>query len=120
MFGWVSIACIYQNFNLTTTLIVSILSGLVIMAIMPVIFFYFRKMKENETHERPKNINSTGVVIQDIGGKRSRTGKIRINIDGINKEMKALTDFNHDIIKGTRIEIESVNENGVLIIKPLQ
>lgn len=120
MSGWVSIACIYQNFSLTATLIISVLCGFVMMAIMPVLFYYFRKMKENNTPEKPEKINSTGEVIEDIGRKRSNPGRIKINIDGIHKEMEAVTDFNHDIKKGTKIEVESVNENGMLIIKPLQ
>jgi len=120
MSGWVSIACIYQGFSPIATLIIAVVSGFVMMAIMPVLFYYFRKMKENETPEQPAKINSTGEVIEDIGRKRTNTGKIKINIDGVHKEMDAVTDFDHDIKKGTRIEVESVNENGILIIKPLQ
>ncbi len=120
MSGWVSIACLYQGFNLTVTIIIAVICGFVMMAIMPVLYYYFRKMIDNESPERPTRINSTGEVIEQVGKRRTTPGRIKINIDGVLKEMVAVTDFGHDIKKGTKIEVESVNENGILIIKPLQ
>ena|SRR5690606_6157374 len=120
MFGWVNIACIYQGFTLKTALIISILSGMVMVVMMAFLNYFFKKMKSGESTARTQKINSTGEVLSDIGRKRSIPGKILININGVNKEMVALTDFDHDIKKGTKIEVESVIENGTLIIKPLQ
>ncbi|HUH36025.1 MAG TPA: hypothetical protein VL022_09355 [Moheibacter sp.] len=47
MFGWVSISGIYQNYALTTALIFGCLSGLVLMVVMNVLFYYTQKIKEN-------------------------------------------------------------------------
>jgi hypothetical protein len=120
MFSWVGIACRYQGYGLTAMLIISVLSGLVMMVMVSMLYYFFRKMKGGEPNLKTKVFNSTGEVIQDVGRKRTALGKVLINIDGIRKEMNALTDFDHDVKKGTKIEVESVNENGVFIIKPLQ
>lgn len=120
MFGWVTISALYQSFNLTNSLILGILSGVVLMAVMSILFYYTQKLKENEAPESPQNLDSTGEVVSDIGRKRSRPGKIKINIDGAQKIMDAMTDFEHDVKAGTKIRVESVTSNGVFIIKPMQ
>lgn len=48
MFGWMTIACIYQNIPFVTSLIIGIGSGLMLMAVMSILFFYTQKLKENK------------------------------------------------------------------------
>lgn len=120
MFGWVTISALYQNYKLSFSVILGVFSGLVLMAVMSLLFYFTQKLKENESPETPYDIDSTGEVITDIGRKRSKPGKIKINIDGVQKTMDALTDFNHDVKAGTKIRVESVTSNGMFIIKPMQ
>lgn len=120
MFGWVTIACIYQGISLFWAILIGILCGLVMMAIMPVIFYYFRKMRESYSPNEVSKVSTIGEVIREVGRKRSNPGLVKMNMSGDYKEMVALTDFDHDVKIGTKIEVESVLEDGVLIIKPLQ
>lgn len=120
IFGWVGIAGLYQGFNLTTTLIFSFISGIVMMFVMTSLYYYVKKMTEGGTVEYKNELNSKGEVFVEVGKLRSRIGKVKIKIEGILKEMDAVTDFEHDIKIGTLIQVESVTENGILIIKPLQ
>lgn len=120
MFGWVSIASIYQGFNLTTSLLIGIFGGIVLMGVMSVLFYFVYKIKDSIRPEVPEIMNSTGEVIQQIGAKRSSLGKIKIKIDGVQKVMEAMTDFEHDVLEGTKIRVESVTSTGIFIIKPLQ
>lgn len=120
MFGWVTISSLYQGFTYSSAIIIGVLSGLILMGVMSVLFYFTQKLKENEAPESPQDINSTGEVISDIGKKRSSSGKIKINIDGVHKVMDAMTDFDHDVKKGTKIRVESVTSNGIFIIKPMQ
>lgn len=120
MFGWVSIASIYQGFKFSTSLLIGIFGGIILMGVMSVLFYLVYKIKESIRPEMPKDMNSTGEVINEIGAKRSRLGKIKINIDGVQKITEAMTDFEHDILVGTRIRVESVTSTGIFIIKPLQ
>ena len=120
MFGWVTISALYQNYNISTSVVLGVVSGIILMAVMSVLFYFTQKLKENESPESPQDVNSTGEVIEEIGRKRSSPGKIRINIDGVQKTMVALTDFDHNVKTGTKIRVESVTSNGMFIIKPLQ
>jgi|SRR5690606_25900198 len=119
MFGWVSISGLYQNFSLSTSLILGVISGFILMAVMSVLFYFTQKLKENEPPELTQNINSTGEVINDIGKKRSSPGKIQININGVLKIMDAMTDFDHDVKAGTKIRVDSVTSSGIFIVKPM-
>lgn len=120
VFGWVSISSLYQGYTLTTSLIIGAVSGIIVMLVMSVLFYYVQKAKENSKPEKPKRITTTGKVIETIGKKRSSMGQINIKIDGVNKNMDALTDFEHDIISGTKVRVESVTSSGIFIIKPMQ
>ncbi|MFA7688311.1 MAG: hypothetical protein WCY25_10645 [Moheibacter sp.] len=120
IFGWVGIASLYQNYNLTTSISLAILCGLLMMGIMTALFYYINKMKEGGTLEFKNALNSTGEVNMEVGRKRSKIGKVQVSVSGTLREMDAITDFDHDIKTGTRISVESVMADGILIIKPLQ
>ncbi len=120
MFGWVTISSLYQGFSLLTAATIGAFSGIILMAVMSFLFYFTQKLKENQTPESPQDINSTGEVIRDIGRKRSSTGQIKIYVDGVQKIMDAMTDFEHDVKTGTKIRIESVTAGGIFIIKPQQ
>lgn len=120
MFGWVSIASLYQGVDLATSLILGAFCGLVLMAVMAALYYYTDKLKRNETPEGPLEINSTGEVISEVGGRRTGLGKISVNIEGVNRIMEAMTDFEHNLKEGTKIRVESVTSTGIFMVKPLQ
>lgn len=120
MFGWVSISCIYQNIPLAISLFIGIVGGITLMGIMSVLFYFTQKLKENQRPEAYQSFDNTGKVVLKVGSNRSQIGKIKVKIDGKQKVMKAMTDFDHDLEKDTEIRVDSVNENGIFIIKPTQ
>jgi uncharacterized membrane protein len=120
MFGWVSIASIYQGFKFSTSLLIGVFGGIVLMGVMSILFYLVYKIKESIRPEMPKDMNSTGEVVSNVGAKRSSMGKIKIKVDGVQKISEAMTDFEHDVIAGTKIRVESVTSTGIFIIKPLQ
>lgn len=84
------------------------------------LFYYVKKMKESGTLEYKNELYSTGEVYMEVGKQRSKIGKVQIKIEGVLREVDAMTDFDHDIKTGTLIRVESVLANGILLIKPLQ
>ena len=120
IFGWVGIASMYQGFGFITSLIIAFISGIVMMFVMTGLFYYVKKMTEGGTVEYKNELNSKGEVQSDVGRKRTKVGRVQIKLQGNTREMDAVTDFDHDITKGTLIQVESVTEEGILIIKPLQ
>lgn len=120
IFGWVGIASLYQGYGLLTSIIAAFVCGILMMSIMTALIYYVNKMTEGGTLEYKNALNSTGEVYMEVGKQRSKIGKVQIKIQGVLREMDALTDFDHDIKSGTLIRVDSVTANGVLIIKPLQ
>lgn len=119
IFGWVGIACLHQGYGLITSIIISTICGLIMMVIMSAMFYYVNKMTESGTLVYQNAMNATGEVYLEVGKNRSKAGKVQIQIQGTLREMPALTDWDFDLKRGTLIRVESVTENGVLIIKPL-
>lgn len=52
MFGWTSIAGIYQNMPLAVSLVIGVFSGLILMAIMSVLFYFVFTLKEVTSTDR--------------------------------------------------------------------
>lgn len=120
MFGWTSISGLYQGVGIATSLLLGIVSGLILMSIMTILFYYMYELRQ-ERHKpmNPSDLLSTGEAISHIGKKRSNTGSIKIRINGVRQIKEAMTDFENDIVKGTKIKVESITENDIYIIKPL-
>jgi hypothetical protein len=119
IFGWIGIACLNNGYGLITSIIVAGICGLVMMTIMAGIFYYVSRMTESGTLDYQNAVHSTGEVYLEVGGRRSKMGKVQINVQGSLREMDALTDEFEDIKRGTLVVVDSVTKNGVLIIKPL-
>lgn len=119
IFGWIGIACLSNGLSLMTSVIISGICGLLMMAIMASIFYYVNRMTESGTLEYENAVDLTGEVYLEVGGRRSKMGKVQINVQGSLREMEALTDEFEDIKRGTLVIVDSVTKNGVLIIKPL-
>lgn len=120
IFGWVGIASLYQGYGFTTSLVIAFISGIVMMFVMTALFYYVKKMTEGGTVEYKNELNSKGEVQSEVGRNRSKIGSVKINDQGNIREMNAVTDFEHDIVSGTLVQVESVTEDGILIVKPLQ
>src|SRR5690606_31466069 len=58
MFGWVTISALYQNYNISTSVVLGVVSGIILMAVMSVLFYFTQKLKENESPESPQDVNS--------------------------------------------------------------
>ena len=118
IFGWSGIACIDAGYSNSTTIIISLLCGLVMMFIMAALFYYISKLTSSGTLKMQNALNSIGEVYLTVGAKRSKTGKIQIKIQGALRELEALTDAEEDLKQGRIIKVIEVTNNGILIIEP--
>lgn len=119
IFGWIGIACLSRGYGLITSIAVAAVCGLIMMFVMAGIFYYVNRLTESGTLDYKNAVNSTGEVYLEVGRNRSKMGKVQISVQGSLREMEALTDQDTDIKRGTLVTVDSVTENGVLIIKPL-
>lgn len=119
IFGWSGIACIDADFSVTLTIIISLISGLIMMTIMGAMFFYMKKLNDSGTLNFKNAIDAVGEVYLTVGAKRSSIGKAHIKIQGALRELEALTDADTDLKSGTVIKVKNITKNGILIVEQL-
>ncbi|MBU2940922.1 hypothetical protein KO494_15335 [Lacinutrix sp. C3R15] len=124
IFGWIGIACNNAGFSKPVTVITALGCGLLMMAIMAVMFYSMRKLTDSGTLEYKNAINAIGEVYLTIGANRTKMGKVSVRVQGTLRELEALTDSLTDLKSGTLIQVVDVTSNGILIVnetkKPIE
>ena len=124
IFGWSGIACIDAGLSTPVTLMISVFSGLIMMAIMAALFFFISKLSDSGTLNYKNALNAVGEVYLTIGADRSKMGKVSIRVQGSLRELEALTDSLTPLKTGTIIKVLEVTPNGILIVdqtrKPIE
>ena len=124
IFGWSGIACIDAGLSKPLTIIISIVSGLLMMLIMATLFYLISKLSDSGTLKYKNALDAVGEVYLTIGADRSRIGKVSVNVQGSVRELDALTDSLTDLKSGTIIKVVDVTSNGILIVdhtrKPIE
>lgn len=119
LFGWSGIACIDAGFSKPMTVVVSIVCGLIMMAIMAAMFYFMQKLNDSGTLKFKNAIGGVGEVYLTIGAKRSSVGKAHVRIQGALRELEALTDSETDLKSGAVISVKDITKNGILIVEQL-
>ncbi len=124
IFGWSGIACIDAGLPMPLTIIISIISGLVMMTIMAAMFYFMMKLTDSGTLKYKNAIGAIGEVYLTIGADRTKMGKVSVRVQGAVRELEALTDSFTELKSGTIIKVVDVTENGILIVdqtkKPIE
>ena len=118
IFGWSGIASIDADNSIATTIIISIICGLVMMTIMAAMFYYVSKLTSSGTLKIQNALHAIGEVYLTVGANRSNIGKVQVKVQGALRELEALTDFDEDLTQGNVIKVIEVTNNGILIIEP--
>ena len=119
IFGWSGIACIDAGMSKTTTILISLICGLIMMAIMGAMFYYMQKLNHSGTLKFKNAIGNVGEVYLTIGANRSSIGKAHVRIQGALRELEALTDSDTHLKSGSIIKVTDVTTNGILIVTQL-
>lgn len=118
VFGWSGIASIDAGCSKTTSIIISIICGLIMMSIMAAMFYYISKLVSSGTLKMKNALNTIGEVYLTVGANRSSIGKIQVKVQGSLRELDALTDYHTDLKQGNVVKVIEVTDNGILIIEP--
>jgi hypothetical protein len=118
IFGWSGIASMDAGNTKTTTVLISITCGLLMMFVMASLFYYISKLTSSGTLRMNNALHAIGEVYLTVGANRSRIGKIQIKVQGALRELEALTDHFEDLKQGKVVKVTEVTNNGILIIEP--
>ena len=118
IFGWSGISCINAGYTQTTTIIISVVCGFIMMIMVALLMFYMRKLNDSGTLKMKKALGAVGEVYTTIGAERSKIGKVQIKVQSSLRDLEALTDYNTDLTQGAVVEVVDYTSNGILIVEP--
>lgn len=119
IFSWAGISCMDAGYGKGVTILVSTIAGLIMMFIMGALIYYINKLVSSGTLKLENAVGNIGEVYLTIGAKRSKIGKVHVNIQGALRELDALADSEEDLKTGTVVEVKEITGTGILIVQPL-
>lgn len=119
IFGWSGIICIDNKLSNTLTIIISSLSGLVMMVLTSLLFFWMSSMAQSGTLKIKNAIGVIGEVYLPIGANRSKIGKIQIKVQGSLRELEAITDAKEELTTTSIIKVVQVISDELLLVEKL-
>lgn len=120
VFSWAGLACIHADMSTTSTIIVSVICGAIMMVLMALLFFGMSKMAESGTLNMNNAVGCIGEVYLPIKKERESIGKIQIKVQGSLRELEALTDEKFDLERGTVIKVLAIISEEILLVEKLK
>ncbi len=118
IFGWIGLACIDSKLSITSTIIISSISGLLMMVLMASIYYFMGKLTETGNLEINRAIGEKATVYLQIPAKRHGAGKIQIKLQGL-RTIDAMTDEDEPIATGSLCEVVGILTEEVLLVKKI-
>lgn len=119
IFGWSGITCIDNNFSTTLTLIISTISGLIMMVLTSLLFYWMHKLAESGTLQIKNAVGVIGEVYLPIGAERSKMGKVQIKVQGSLRELEAITDESEELKTGSMVKVTEIVSAEILLVEKL-
>ncbi len=116
VFGWVGLACIYGELPNWATLLISTVSGIVMMLIMASIYYFMGKLTETGTLNMRSAIGKTATVYLYIPQKRQAVGKVQLKLQGY-RTLDAMTDDEEVIPTGAIVQVVDILNDEILLVK---
>lgn len=117
IFGWSGIACIQAGYSKGVIVTVSIICGLLMMTAMASLFYFLSRLNSSGGKLKIANaLGCVGEVYTTVGANKSKLGKIQIKVQGVLRELDALTNEESDLKQGTMVIVSEITNNGILIV----
>ena len=119
IFGWTGVTCLDSGISSGTTLIISVIAGVIMMFATSALFFWINSLAESGTLRIKNAIGQIGEVYLSIGANRSKIGKVSIKVQGSLRELEAITDEEEDLKTNTVVEVVEIISTELLLVKKL-
>ncbi|MCB0491043.1 MAG: hypothetical protein KDC93_01380 [Cyclobacteriaceae bacterium] len=116
IFSWTGIACMDGGLSNGLSLFISVVAGLLMMAIMAGMFYMMGKMNVDGTLQFSKAVGKVGEVYLPIQSKRGNVGKVQVKVMGSLRTLDAMTDDDHDISTGKVITVSKIVNDNILLV----
>ena len=117
IFGCRGVSCLDSGLSVGKTVIISSVSGLIMMTIMASIVYFMGKLTDSGTLNLNNAVGKIGSVYLSIPAKRAGLGKVQIKVQGL-QTLDAMTDHDEDIKTGSVVDVLEILNNEILVVKP--
>ncbi len=116
IFSWTGLGVLQIGLGLVFALVISIISGLIMMAIMATLFYYINKLHQSGTMIIEHAVGQTGEVYLRIPPNRQGHGKVQVQVQGTLREMEAITDDERELPTGSIAQVLEIVNNQILLV----
>ncbi|MDA3892693.1 MAG: hypothetical protein PF517_13600 [Salinivirgaceae bacterium] len=117
IFGWTGIVCIDAEIGVGVSVLISTMTGVLMMTIMASIMYFMGKLTDSGTLDMRNAIGKTCSVYLTVPPKREGFGKVQIQVQGF-QTLDAMTDNDEAIKTGAIVEVKDVISNEILLVQP--
>ena len=119
VFSWSGLAFTHSGCSLTSTILLSLLIGLIAMLLISSLFYFAMKMTSSGNISVQNAIGATGKVYLPIKANKSGIGKVQVTFQGSVREMQAITTENTDLPTNTIIRVAAIADENILIVEKI-
>lgn len=116
VFGWTGLGSIANGNTNVTTILISVIGGLLMMALMTLLFYSISKLTDSGNLNMKNAKGKTGSVYIPIAAKRDGIGKIQVKIQSSLRELDAVTDDEEDLKTGMVVTVVKVFDGNLLLV----
>lgn len=117
-FGWTGVLALNAGLGVLLSLALATLSGIIAMALVAYLIFLFSRLTQEGNLDIRKTIRTTGEVYLTIPANKNGTGKIHIKVEGVFREIEAVT-AGDTLPTGTKIKVVEVIDENLLLVEPV-
>lgn len=116
IFSWIGLACIDAELSPVLTIVISFISGLLMMVIMAATFYFISKLADDGTLKMSSAVGRTGEVYLPIQATRGNIGKVNITVQGSLRTLQAMTDDGNDLPVGAVVQVKEIIDDHILLV----
>ncbi len=116
IFAWAGIACLDSGLSNGVSMVISFISGIMMMGVMGGLFYFLGKATESGTLQMKNAIGAVGEVYMEIKAQRGNIGQIQVLVQGTLRTLEALSDDKENLPQGTVVSVSEIANNNILIV----
>ncbi len=116
-FSWTGISFYDSIANKTTLIIVSVLVGLLFVALFFFLIKQILKLSEDNSFKIENALNKTAEVYITIPESKTGKGKVQISINGAFHELDAITKSSEKIPSSSAVKVVAIEDNLLIVEK---
>jgi hypothetical protein len=114
-FSWLGIVGVRAGLSILFASAVGLVSGFAFMLLFAWVFFVMNKLEESGNFQIKNALYQHGQVYLHIPGKRAAAGKVTVEVQGVLREIHAVTD-GEDIPTGAAVQVVDIVDDETVLV----